>query len=229
MLPPLALDRDVQVPTDQLAPRAQRGDVLVALHELLPISAYGDSLIVLDQALLVLFGALVEALRTFLVLEADFIESIPARRALAPPDGHRIVGRQRVGGRVMRVGGAAEDDRLVGISGDEAHQHLLADSRHSPKPEPRACLALADADPTGPVTIAAAVAIPRELHTHAPVLVGEDLAALGPGHDCALKAVHYRFGRLLGRPVWGIGENSLARCGLLRVVLPREREAGDQE
>ena len=120
-----AFDESPLVPQDR--------DVLIALHHLRAIADDVDPLIAAGNALAIPLGALVEELVAFSVLEADLVEPFPLRRALAPPHGLCLVLRQWIRRGVVSIRDATNDDRLIRIAAEVAHEDLLPDAGDRPK------------------------------------------------------------------------------------------------
>src|SRR5262249_41694680 len=103
---------------------------------------------------------------------AFLLEGVSIGSGLLPGWGRGAVG----------VVDAAHDDRLVGVALEEVNDDLLADPWHGDEPGFLPGVQGADADPARAVRVVLPLAVPEELHLHAPVLVGEDLRA-GRPHD----------------------------------------------
>ena len=120
--------------------------------------------------------------------------------ACARRDGGRARGLARaVGRRVVRVEDPPEHVGPVRVALLERDEHLVADLRH-PEGAARAADGLDDADPGGAVLVVAALAVPVELHLHAPEAVGVDLRARRADDDGGLRAVHDGHRRRPRRP-----------------------------
>src|SRR5512132_3760583 len=99
---------------DALARRPADRAVLVASYVMRALAADAQGLIAEHFGCLVALGSLVKPLGACAVFKADFVVAASVRCAPAPPYSLGRVGRQRIRRRVMRVGRATEDDRLVG-------------------------------------------------------------------------------------------------------------------
>src|SRR5439155_1551903 len=76
----------------------------------------------------------------------------------------------------------------VGIALEEVDDHLLTDARDVDRPPGRARPRLRHAHEARALLVLLPLAVPVELHLHAPVLVGPDLLALGADDDGGLRA-----------------------------------------
>ena len=121
-----------------------------------------------------------------------------------------VVG-QGVGGHVLGVVDAADDDRPVGVALLEGDDHLLADPRDVDDAPLLARPESGDPDPARAVGVFLALAIPGELDLDPAVLVGEDLVSRVADHDGCVWPLDGRSGSRLGRSERQGGGDALKR------------------
>src|SRR5512132_1205494 len=126
---PLALHRLVKVSADALAYRTSYRPVLITAHAMRAFAADAQRFIPQHLGGLVALRSFIEALRARAIFKADLVVAVRVGRAVASPNRFSGIRRKRIRWRVVCVGGAAEDDGLIGVAFKEADQHLLPDTR----------------------------------------------------------------------------------------------------
>ena len=160
------------------------GQRIVVLHRRRAVVIDLTGLVVLHFGLQILLGVDEDLLTPLFVLQPDLVEIVgpAALRAPGLEAALRLVGGQRVGRRLVGVVNPARDDGAVEVAFDEVDDHLLADPWDLDEPPVFARPGARDTHPTGAGFVLLPVAVPMELHLHAPVAVHPDLFA-GLTHD----------------------------------------------
>ena len=158
-----------------------------------------------------LFGVL-------LVLEAQLVAGRALFRRAAAQDALGLVGRQRGRRGVFAVVDGAGHQRALRVAIQVGHHHLLADARQHQRAEAVAGHRLRHPQPGRALVVLDAVAVPRELHLDAAVLVGPDFFAAGADHQRRLAADRARARRLHRRAKRHGGRKRLEGIGVQLVA-----------